>query len=63
MRHWLMAIRKNKGLSQAEVAKRANISQSYYAEIETGARGKGMKVPIAKAIADVLEFEWTRFYE
>lgn len=63
MRHWLIAIRKNKGLSQYEVARLANISQSYYAEIETGVRGKALKVPVAKAIAGALEFDWTRFYE
>lgn len=63
MRHWLIAIRKNLGLSQYEVARQANISQSYYAEIETGARGKALKVPVAKAIAEALGFEWTRFYE
>lgn len=63
MRHWLIAIRKNQGLNQYEVAKKANISQSYYAEIETGAKGKALKVPVAKAIAEVLGFEWTKFYE
>lgn len=32
-------------------------------EIETGVRGKALKVPVAKAIAGALEFDWTRFYE
>ena len=63
MRHWLIAIRKNQGLSQYEVAAKANISQSYYAELETGARGKALKVSVAKAIAEVLGFDWTKFYE
>lgn len=63
MRAWLEAIRKETGMSQQAVADKAKISQSYYASIETGARGKPLVVPVAKAIASVLNFEWTRFYE
>lgn len=63
MRKWLADIRVSAGLSQYDVANAARISQSYYASIETGARGKPLGVPIAKAIAGALGFDWTRFYE
>ena len=62
MREWLILLRREKGLTQAQVAAMANISQSYYAEIESGARGKALKVPMAKAIAEALDFDWQRFY-
>lgn len=63
MREWLVNIRKEAKKSQQAVAKGAGISQSYYASIETGSRGKPLAVPIAKAIGKVLGFDWTRFYE
>lgn len=63
MREWLVDIRKKAKKSQQIVANEAGISQSYYAGIETGIRGKPLAVPIAKAIAGALGFDWTRFYE
>ncbi len=50
-RKWLSDIRNKYGLSQQAVADMAGISQSYYASIETGARGRPLGVPIAKEIA------------
>lgn len=63
MRAWLLSIRLNAKLSQFEVAKRAGISRAYYTNIESGKRGAPLNVNIAKKIAKVLNFEWTRFYE
>lgn len=63
MRTWLVDIRKAAKMSQQKVANAAGISQTYYAGIETGARGKPLGVPVAKAIAGVLGFDWTKFYE
>lgn len=63
MRKWLVDIRTSVKRSQQEVADAAGISQSYYAGIETGIRGKPLSVPVAKKIAAVLGFDWTRFYE
>ena len=37
------------------------ISQSYYASIENGVRTPS--VPVAKKIAGVLDFSWTRFFD
>ena len=63
MRIWLADLRKAKGFSQYKVAELAGVSQSYYASIETGARGKPLSVNTAKKIAETLEFDWTMFYE
>lgn len=63
MRTWLVDIRTASGKSQQGVADASGISQSYYAGIELGTRGKPLAVPIAKRIAAVLGFDWTRFYD
>lgn len=57
--NWLKAIRG--ALSQREVAERAGITQAFYCEIEKGK--KKPSVDVAKRIAKVLSFEWTRFFE
>ena len=62
MRKWLVEIRKAANMSQYTTAEKAGISQSYYASIETGVRGKPLSVTIAKKIATALGFDWTRFY-
>lgn len=61
MRDWLFDIRKIKNFTMAEVAASAGISESYYSMIESGNRG--VSVPTAKKIAEVLGFEWTKFFE
>lgn len=58
---WLKEARKAKGMTQAEVAHEAGISQQTYARIESGERS--LRVNHAKSIADVLDVDWTRFYE
>lgn len=63
MRTWLAEIRKASEMSQQEVADKTGISQSYYAGIESGTRGKPLNAPVAMKIASVLHFDWTRFYE
>lgn len=63
MRIWLKNLREKKQLSQQRVAEMAGLSQSYYAGIETGARGNQLPVDTAKKIADVLGFRWILFFE
>lgn len=58
---WLKNIRKQKGLTTKEVAKLAGCSQISIYKIEAGERTPS--VTVAKAIARVLDFHWTRFYE
>jgi len=61
MRGWLKTIRISKGLNQQDVAKACEISNQYYSLIENGDRVPSVK--IAQAIANVLGFPWTRFFE
>ena len=59
MRTWLKNIRSK--TPQESVAKMAGITQQMYSHIERGERTPS--VDVAKKIAAVLGFEWTRFYE
>ncbi len=61
MRKWLVLIRKNRHLTQAQVAKMADISRPYYTRIERGQHA--VPVYTAMAIADALGFDWTKFYK
>ncbi|WP_079475585.1 helix-turn-helix transcriptional regulator [Marinococcus halophilus] len=61
MRNWLLNTRKQKGLTQEEVAKKIGISRNAYAMIERGDRG--VTVSNAKKLADLFGFEWTIFFE
>ncbi len=59
MLSWLQDIRGDK--SQLVVSNEAGISQAFYCEIEKGK--KRPSVDVAKKIASVLGFDWTKFYE
>ena len=61
MRGWLKDMRKAKGMSMAVLARKIDISESYYCQIENGTRNT--PVPTAKKIAAALGFDWQRFYE
>ena len=68
MKDWLVQIRKSLGWSQDKAAHEIGISQSYYASIEIGTRGKHIPGALAKKIAEVMQFlafgyDWTKFYE
>ncbi|OUS73019.1 hypothetical protein B1748_23725 [Paenibacillus sp. MY03] len=60
MREWLVNIRKNKDLTQKQVAEKCGISRSYYADIEQGTRNP--KAVTAQAIGHELGFDWTHFF-
>lgn len=60
-RDWLIKYREKKGLSQSDVAKQTEITQQMYSYIENGTRRP--RPELAKKIADILNFSWTRFYE
>lgn len=53
--------RKQSGMSSKEVAVKSGISYQHYNFIENGERRPSVEV--AKRIAGVLGFDWTRFYE
>lgn len=54
-------MRKAKNMTQAELAKRTGVAQNTISQLETGERRPSVEV--AKRIAGVLGFDWTRFYE
>ena len=57
----LKEIRKEKRMTQTEVAEKAGIKRLRYWTYEAGKRKP--KPEIAMKIADVLEFDWKDFYE
>ena len=59
MRKWLIDLRK--GYTQTQIAEAVGISQQMYSFIELGVRRPSVEV--AKKIASVMGFNWTRFYE
>ena len=61
MRTWMREYRKKAKLTQAGVATCAGISQNHYSNIEKGNRRPSPEV--AKRIAALLNFDWTRFYD
>lgn len=61
MREWLRLFRVTKGLSQQDVAKMCEISNQYFSMIENGDRVPSVKT--AQSIANILGFNWTRFFE
>lgn len=56
----IQKIRLDRKMTQQQVADAAGIKQPSYANIE---RGRQPSVKVAKAIAEVLNFDWTLFYE
>lgn len=61
MRIWLKNIRKNKRLTQIEVAKMTYVDVTMISKLELGRRDPSVK--LAKKIAEVLDFDWEQFYE
>lgn len=60
-RKWLVERREEKGYSQSSLAKELKITSQAYNYIENNQRNPS--VDLAKKIADVLNFSWTKFFE
>ena len=60
LRNWLKELRDNKGLSQEKCAEMVGITQQMLSFIETGSRRPSVET--AKALAEVLDFDWQLFY-
>lgn len=54
MRAYLKEKRKNKGLTQQNVAERLNISTQYYSLIEKGERQESLSLSMLDKLAEVL---------
>ena len=61
VRQWLKELRQRNNLTQEQLAKMVGISRTMITEIENGKANPSVEV--AKKIAAVLGFDWTRFYE
>jgi len=62
MRSWLKKLRhESHNMTQEQLAKMVGISRTMITEIENGNANPSVKV--AKKIAAVLDFNWTKFYE
>lgn len=61
MRSWLQKLRNQKEMTHEDVATAANIKRAYYTMIENDTRSPSVNV--AKRIAEVLDFDWTFFYD
>ena len=55
LRSWLKNKRKEKGITQATMAKKIGISRQYYAFIENGFRLPDLSLSIASKIANILD--------
>ena len=53
MRSWLKKLRQDNSKTQLEIAKKLDISESYYNLIENGERQKQLSMELAQRIADV----------
>lgn len=54
MRGWLEKARTEKGLTQAELAKKLDISENYYFRIEKGERQKKMDITLVAKLSVAL---------
>ncbi|GHU77585.1 hypothetical protein AGMMS49992_25950 [Clostridia bacterium] len=57
----IRCIRRTKGITQVELARKVGITQSGYSQIENGEVKP--KVKVAKRIAQVLGTNWAEFYD
>ena len=63
MRSWLFEARTKSGMTQAEVAKKIGISESYYAFIESGQRQKKMEITLAVQLSGIFGIPIKRIVE
>ena len=61
VREWIIKKRTELKLTQKTTAEKVGISQPSYCDIKHGKINPSVKT--AKAIAHVLGFEWTKFFE
>ena len=54
MRGWLREHREKEGITQAEMAKKLDISEGYYSYIESGDRQKRMDITLVSKLSAIL---------
>ena len=61
MREWLKEIRNTRNMTQSVIASMSGVDVTTYNKIELNIRNPSTKT--ARSIANVLGFNWTRFFE
>lgn len=62
-RTWLIAARREKDMTQAELAKQSGVAQGTISGLESGKIGYGSSPKTVKKISNVLDIDWHKFYE
>lgn len=60
MRVWLKKLREEKNMSMQSIAKKLEISESYYCMIENGVRQEKMDLTLAAKLSVILEIPLTK---
>lgn len=55
MRDWLKEKRTERGMTMAEMAKRLDLSESYYSKIESGDRQRKMDIRLVSKLCKILD--------
>ncbi len=62
MRVYLKKLRENRGLTIADVAKKLDISESYYSLIENGKRQEKMDLALAAKLSVIFEIPLSKIH-
>lgn len=63
MRDWLLNARKERGLTQLDIAKKLDISEAYFNYIENGERQKKMDIALASKLSMILDIPLAEIIE
>ena len=63
MREYLLTLRKEKGMTQRQLAEKLDISESYYNQIENGERQKHMDISLVNRLSMALNVPITQIVE
>lgn len=63
MRDWLLNARRERGLTQLDVAKKLDISEAYFNYIENGERQKKMDIALASKLSMILDIPLAEIIE
>ena len=63
MREYLKELRKNRNLTQMDVASKLEISESYYNQIENGSRQTTLRIDVAQGLAEALDIPLSKLLE
>lgn len=63
MRDWLKKCREENGITQAQMAKKLDISEGYYSYIESGDRQKRMDITLVSKLSTIFDLPIQRIVE